>query len=65
MRKLLSCGLTLALCGSLLTPAFAADQGLTRGELAQQLVELCGYTQELETYEAQPSVYTDVADDAA
>ena len=65
MRKLLSCGLVLALCGSLLTPAFAADEGMTRGELAQQLVQLCGYTQELETYEAQPSIYTDVADDAA
>lgn len=64
MRKLLSCGLALALCGSMLTPAFAADKGMTRGELAQQLVQLCGYTQELEAYEAQPSIYTDVAEDA-
>ena len=65
MRKLFSCGLALALCGSLLTPASAAGGGMTRGELAQQLVQLCGYAQELETYEAQPSAYTDVADDDA
>lgn len=64
MRKLLSHVLALALCGTLITPAFAANEGLTRGELAQQLVELCGYTQELDAYETRPSAYADVAEDA-
>ena len=63
MKRLISCLLTAALLGSLLPAARAADGGMTRGELARQLVELCGYSQELERYEAQPSVYADVGED--
>lgn len=65
MKKFLSCLLTLTLCTSLAAPALAAEEtGLTRGELAQQLVELCGYSQELGAYDVQSSAYTDVAEDA-
>ena len=61
MKKGLSLFLTLALCLCLATPAFAAGEGsLTRGELAALLVELCGFTDELEDYTGQPSSFSDV-----
>lgn len=61
MKKLLSIVLTLALSCSLFPSALAAGDGaLTRGELAQLLVEVCGYQDELDAYAAQPSDYSDI-----
>lgn len=64
MKKLLSGLLTGALCAALATPALGAEGGMTRGELARQLVELCGYAQEVDGYASRPSAYGDVAENA-
>ena len=64
MKKILSILLTLTLCLSLAAPALAAEsRGITRGEAAQTLVELCGFTGELAGYAAKESPFSDVSGD--
>mgnify|MGYP001079009571 CR=1 FL=1 len=66
MKKVLGILLALALCVSLAAPALAAEsQGITRGEAAQALVDLCGLTGELADYAAKESPFSDVSEDDA
>ncbi|MFQ8759857.1 MAG: hypothetical protein ACLSAF_10905 [Intestinimonas sp.] len=64
MKRIFSVFLSLALAVSLFPAALAEESaGMDRGALAQRLAELCGYADELEGYAAQPSAFSDVAEE--
>lgn len=64
MKKILSFLLTLALAASLAAPTLAAEPGLTRAEMARQVVTLCGLEDGLKAAAAKPSAFADVAETA-
>ena len=64
LKRIFSVFLSLALAVSLFPAALAEESaGMDRGALAQRLAELCGYADELEGYAAQPSAFSDVAEE--
>ena len=65
-RRIVSLAMALVMTMSLTVTGHAAENGITRGEMAQALVMAAGYAQEqVDEYAAKTSVFTDVAEGSA